>query len=126
MAGVFDISVTTLFSAAHALAGYPGGCSQVHGHTWRVTLEVRCRKLDPLGMGMDFNALEGALQEAAAGLDHRMLNELPEFADKNPTAENLAVYFFRTLGGKIRGDNAEILRVRVQEGPGAEVCYHEE
>ena len=34
-------------------------------------------------------------------LDHRYLNELPEFSKLNPTTENIARYVFRELSGEI-------------------------
>jgi len=52
--------------------------------------------LNELGMGIDFKDLSVILDDVLAGLDHRDLNTLEEFRKKNPTAENLAAYIFRS------------------------------
>ncbi len=54
MPGIFEVSIETHFSAAHALRGYPGDCARLHGHNWTVRVFVRCRELDETGIGIDF------------------------------------------------------------------------
>ena len=51
------------FEMAHALAGYDGPCSQIHGHSYRLFVTVRgVPSTDPadpkLGMVMDFGVLK--------------------------------------------------------------------
>ena len=79
MPGVFEISVATEFSAAHSLQGYPGNCSQVHGHNWTVEVFVRCRALNDIGIGIDFREVKRAIKESIENLDHSCLNEHPAF-----------------------------------------------
>lgn len=84
----YDLRVITEFSSAHVLRGYPGACERVHGHNFRVEVVVRATALDELGMGLDFRELTAMTEALTAGLDHRLLNEVPPFDEVNPTAEN--------------------------------------
>ncbi|MFP4476851.1 MAG: 6-carboxytetrahydropterin synthase QueD [Desulfatibacillaceae bacterium] len=126
MARVFEVSITTGFAAAHRLDCYPGDCRRIHGHNWRVDVFVQCRALDDLGMGIDFRDIETHAREVVGGLDHRLLNDLDFFADKNPTAENVAVYVYRGMQGLIDREGVRVTKVRVFESPGAGVTYWEE
>ncbi|MGC9977398.1 MAG: 6-carboxytetrahydropterin synthase QueD, partial [Syntrophales bacterium] len=95
MPEVFEISVTTEFSAAHALEGYPGDCAQVHGHNWTVEVFVRCRELNAMGIGIDFREVKQAVRESIENLDHSYLNEHPSFTKLNPSSENIAKFLYK-------------------------------
>ena len=47
------------FDAAHFLAGYQGKCGNIHGHRWRVILQVQSETLredeQQRGMCIDFS-----------------------------------------------------------------------
>jgi 6-pyruvoyltetrahydropterin/6-carboxytetrahydropterin synthase len=124
--GVYEIFVTSDFSAAHRLADHPGPCARVHGHNWKVTVHVRCRALDAGGMGLDFLHLRSALDEVLAGLDHKELNALPFFAGNPPTAENVARFVFDELGRRVNTEGVALARVSVDETPGFGATYWEE
>ena len=51
---MFEIKVSAEFEAAHRVAGYPGKCDRLHGHSWVVEASVIGSKLDNLGMLVDF------------------------------------------------------------------------
>ena len=103
MAGRYLIRVRSEFCAAHVLHGYAGACNRVHGHNWTVEVEVECRQLDAVGMGVDFRVLRAAVGRIIEGLDHRMLNEIPPFDEVNPTAENVAAFLFHRLPRELPG-----------------------
>ena len=126
MPGVFEISVTTEFSAAHSLQGYPGNCSQVHGHNWTVEVFVRCRALNDIGIGIDFREVKRAIKESIENLDHSCLNEHPAFEHTNPSSENIARFLYKELGARINSENAKISRVKVSETPNTGAYYWEE
>ena len=128
---MFELEVKCTFDAAHRVEGYPGKCDRLHGHTWTIAAKVQGRELDELGMLVDFKLLNQALKDVAAGLDHQWLNELPAFAGKNPTAENIAQYVYRTLGAHemFRQSAARPVRlaeVLVWESAHSAVRYFEE
>jgi 6-pyruvoyltetrahydropterin/6-carboxytetrahydropterin synthase len=126
MGGVFEIYVKGHFSAAHSLRGYPGDCARVHGHNWLVEVFVRCDALDELGIGIDFRDIKAAVHDVLAGLDHCDLNDLPLFAEQNPTSENIAGYLYKELSSRLNAPMIRVSRVKVSETPGAGAFYWEE
>ncbi|MEE9585050.1 MAG: 6-carboxytetrahydropterin synthase, partial [Candidatus Brocadiales bacterium] len=42
------------FAAAHSLRGYQGECENLHGHNWKVQVVLSAKKLNGLGMVLDF------------------------------------------------------------------------
>ena len=59
------------FSAAHIMPGL-GKCSQLHGHTYALSMRVYGEK-DKNGVIVDFQMLKSVLREIADTLDHKML-----------------------------------------------------
>lgn len=86
----YELMVEDSFSAAHQLRGYKGRCENMHGHTFKVQVFVSGKKLDKIGMLRDFKEIKTELKKILDELDHTNLNELPLFAEQNPTAENIA------------------------------------
>ena len=89
---MYQIMVKLDFAAAHALRGYEGVCAQVHGHNWEVTLCLKGETLNELGILADFKVVKADLKTITDRLDHQHLNDLPAFADANPSCENVAMY----------------------------------
>jgi 6-pyruvoyltetrahydropterin/6-carboxytetrahydropterin synthase len=91
---MFQVSVEETFSSGHALRGYRGKCENPHGHNYRVQVTLAGPKLDNIGLLVDFSELKRVLRGIIAGLDHQFLNDLDAFKTVNPSAENLAKYFY--------------------------------
>lgn len=71
----FRVRVTKdhlVFSAAHFITFNGNICERLHGHNWRLAIEVE-GQLDRNGYVFDFIALRDAAQALVAQLDHRML-----------------------------------------------------
>jgi 6-pyruvoyltetrahydropterin/6-carboxytetrahydropterin synthase len=127
MGGVYELFIESWFSAAHRLCGYPGVCSKLHGHNWKVETRVACRELDDLGMGLDFHELKTLVAEATADLDHATLNELDAFRDVNPTAENIARHIYLAVAAKLPQDRRlALVSVTIVESPGLAALYRED
>ena len=95
---MYAVTIETEFSAAHLLRGYDGPCSRLHGHNWKVTVEIKTDILDKLGMSIDFYTLQKKIEGIVAQFDHRDLSTTPPFDHAlNPTSENIARYFFDEL-----------------------------
>ncbi len=125
MVSKYTLKVVTDFAAAHALRGYLGECSQLHGHNWKVEVEVIASSLDEVGMGIDFKAIKTAAKEALERLDHRHLNEIAPFTEVNPTAENIAAYLYRQLSASLSGPRTRVGAVTLWETERACVRYTE-
>ncbi|MFC1497181.1 6-carboxytetrahydropterin synthase QueD [Verrucomicrobiota bacterium] len=123
---MFEVSIKTHFSAAHHLEGYQGKCETQHGHNWDVEVFVRGKGLDETGILIDFRKLRDAVDDVMNKLDHRDLNTVVAFKDKNPTSENIATYLYSELAEKLNCDAYSICRVSVNETPGSKASYWKE
>ncbi len=95
---MFEISVEETFAAGHALRGYRGKCENIHGHNYKVRVTLRGPELGSIGLLIDFKDLKDAIHATIRKLDHQFLNEVPPFDSINPSAENLARYFYEEVG----------------------------
>lgn len=95
---MFEVSVEETFSAGHALRGYRGKCENIHGHNYKVQVTLRGPELGSIGLLFDFKDLKDAIHATIRKLDHQFLNEVPPFDSINPSAENLARYFYEEVG----------------------------
>lgn len=126
MTGRYKMKIVTDFAAAHVLRGYPGPCSRLHGHNWKVEVEVVASKLDEIGMGMDFKDIKTETKQVIDAMDHRHLNELPPFTEVNPTAENIAAFIYTSLASKINDERVNVRAVTIWETERACVTYSED
>ncbi len=99
---MFEVTVEKTFAAGHFLRGYRGKCEKPHGHNYRVRLTLRSENLDSIGLLYDFSEMKAILKEIAARLDHQMMNEIPPFDELNPSAENMAFYFYQEAERRLR------------------------
>lgn len=125
MASQYVLKVVSDFAAAHSLRNYPGVCSRLHGHNWKVEVEVTATSLDEAGMGIDFKVIRSATRQVSELLDHRYLNEVEPFLDVSPTAENIAAFFYQRLGALLNNDRVRISTVTLWETERACVRYSE-
>lgn len=94
---MYSLRVEGVFSSAHNLRGYKGKCEELHGHNWRVQINIKSDRLDEIGMVLDFKLLKNKLSACLEQMDHKYLNKLPYFKKVNPTSENIAVYIYKKL-----------------------------
>ena len=113
---MFEVTVEQTFAAAHFLREYGGSCNSIHGHNFRVQVVVEGERLNSLGMLVDFRELKTLLREVMESVDHKNLNEIAPFdAEKNPTTENLAEYFYVRMTAGISNSEARVREVRIWE-----------
>ena len=131
---MYLLQTEVFFDAAHFLPGYDGKCKNLHGHRWRVVIEISSDTLDTEGqtrdMIADFSDIKKAAREEADLLDHTLLIEEGSLRDTTlaalreegftiiifpwrPTAERLAHYFSDKM--ILRG--YPVSRVSVYETP---------
>ena len=126
MSGRYKMKIVTDFAAAHLLRDYPGICSRLHGHNWKVEVDVIATKLDNIGMGMDFRDIKAATNKLIGELDHRNLNDIPPFDELNPTAENISAYIYKGLSAAINDERVSVQAVTLWETDRACVTYTED
>lgn len=123
------VSKEITFDAAHMLSGYDGKCRNLHGHTYRLVVEVRGEP-DESGMVLDFFELKKRMQETADRFDHAYLYDarseteagLAAFLEARglktvplpfrTTSENLARHFFELFRERFA-----VSAVRIHETP---------
>jgi 6-pyruvoyltetrahydropterin/6-carboxytetrahydropterin synthase len=92
---MFEVTVEAGFSSGHYLRNYRGKCENPHGHNYKVFVTLIGEELDEAGMLLDFKLLKQVMRPTVEYLDHFMINDLKPFdVELNPSAENLAKYFY--------------------------------
>lgn len=125
MAQQFVLKTLLDFAAAHTLSGYPGDCARMHGHNWKIEVQVSGSKLNEIGMVIDFKEIKRHAKEIVKELDHTYLNEHPHFKTRNPTAENIAVYLFQEIEKRIATPDINMHSITVWENDRNCVTYSE-
>jgi len=113
---MYRLSVQLDFSAAHHLRGYPGKCSRLHGHNYRVEVTVAGAELDENGMLIDFSRLKDVCAPVAAEFDHTL---------QSPTTENIARYIYGEIAQRLANTPATVAAVRVRESATSSATYTE-
>ena len=113
---MFEVAVERTFAAGHALRHYRGKCENVHGHNYRVRITIAGEQLNSIGLLVDFLDVKRLMDEVIEYLDHRFINDLPPFDALNPSAENIAKYFYDRVAEGLQSDPpVRISEVRVWE-----------
>ncbi len=123
---MYSLNVISDFASAHTLRDYPGACSRMHGHNWKVEAEVEASQLDETGMAVDFKVIRQAVKKLTDRLDHYYLNEIPPFDEINPTAENIAAYLYRGLSEILNDGRIRVRAITLWETERACVRYSED
>ena len=110
---MFEVTVEAGFSSGHYLRNYRGKCENPHGHNYKVFITLQGNDLDEAGLLLDFKLLKQVMRPVVDYLDHKMINELEPFVTEiNPSAENLARYFYQETSAQVREMTAGRVRVK--------------
>ena len=122
---MFQVSVDETFSSGHALRGYKGKCETVHGHNYKVRVTLEGPELDSIGLLFDFTHLKQVIRGIVGVVDHKFLNDLPPFDVINPSAENLAKYFYDETSRQMSAspEGARIAQVIIWETDTSSATY---
>ena len=120
---MYEATITRSFSAAHVLKDIGGKCEGLHGHNFDVEVSLAAVDLNKEGLLIDFRILKEWTDEILDCLDHKHLNDLPYFKDKNPSAENLARFIYDRISDKVKLKNIDVSRVTVWESEKARASY---
>lgn len=118
---MYILKTEATFDSAHFLSGYDGKCSNLHGHRWKIEIEIESSELvqdgQCRGMIVDFGDLKNDLKNLADSFDHAFIYEkdslkestVAALKDENfrlievdfrPTAENFSKYFYDIMQSK--------------------------
>ena len=122
---MFVLKIVTDFASAHSLRDYPGDCARLHGHNWQVEVSVCSQVLDDSGIAIDFREIKKQTKLVVKRLDHQYLNDIKPFDVLNPTAENIAKYFFEEINILINNQDVKVKKVTIWETPRSAVTYSE-
>ena len=94
-----------------------------HGHNYELIVSVTGEIDTETGYVIDMKVLKDIIKrEVEDAFDHKNLNlEVPEFADLNPTAENIAVVIYNKMKSKL--DSKLDLEITLYETPRNFVIY---
>ena len=121
---MYQITVETTFSAAHALRLADGTTEPTHGHDWRVAVTVASYQLDAVQTVMDFHQLRHIVDDVIVSFRNRNLNDVEPFAagEINPSAERVA-WWIGTRTQERLPDGAQLVSTRVGEAPGCTATF---
>lgn len=104
-----ELATSFTFEASHQLPRAPAHskCRRLHGHSWKVEVQVRGPLQQETGWVVDFDDIKRACRPVYEALDHRHLNDI-EGLD-NPTSEIIALWIWQRLAPEIRGLSAVVV-----------------
>jgi 6-pyruvoyltetrahydropterin/6-carboxytetrahydropterin synthase len=120
---MFEVSVEQTFAAGHALRNYRGKCENVHGHNYRVLVTIEGPELDSIGLLVDFVELKKLMNGVIDRLDHQFINDLAPFDTINPSAENMAKYFYDEISAGLGESSIRVSEVKLWETDTASATY---
>ena len=125
---MFEVTVEAGFSSGHYLRNYHGKCENPHGHNYKIRVTLAGKELDKAGLLLDFKDLREVMKHVIDRLDHQMINDLEPFTQLNPSAENLAKYFYDESNAKLQrvtNGRVHIKNVTVFETDSTTATYSE-
>ena len=99
---MYEVTAEDTFAAGHYLRDYKGKCENPHGHNYKVQVTLQGKELDRAGLLLDFKDLKVVMKHVIDYLDHQMMNDIEPFTRVNPSAENLARYFFDETNTRLK------------------------
>ena len=109
---MYEVTVEAGFSSGHFLRNYQGKCENPHGHNYKVRVTLIGRELDSTGLLLDFKLLKTVMRPVIERIDHQMLNDIEPWTELNPSAENIACYFYQQTSVQLLEMTAGRVRVK--------------
>jgi 6-pyruvoyltetrahydropterin/6-carboxytetrahydropterin synthase len=120
MTGTYTVGLLRAFVAEHRLVGGDWGKeNERHSHPYRVEVVFEGDALDEHGYLIDIAVVEPRLDALCDRYRGQMLNDLPEFAGKNPGIERFATILAERLGDDLAPGLVRAMTVKVWESDSA-------
>ncbi len=94
---MYQTGVQRRFNARHFLVGDFGDETAPHTHSYLVEWIRTSASLDANGFSTDISAMEAALEEELSRIDDELLNDMPWFAGKQTSLENVCRFLWESL-----------------------------
>ena len=121
---MYSVAVKRNFIAQHYLIGGDWGAeNQKHSHHYQLELQLSGRELDRHGYMVDIVDIEAHLDAVVDFYRDRTLNDLPGFADLNPSIERFAQILCQELSNRIKAANVLKIQVKLWENQIAWAAY---
>jgi 6-pyruvoyltetrahydropterin/6-carboxytetrahydropterin synthase len=120
---MYEVTIKKSFSAAHLLKEIGGKCEELHGHNFLVEVSIASESLNNEDLLIDFRVVKRWTDEVLEQLDHKYLNEIEYFKNRNPSSEQLARFLYDRISEKSRNANITLSRVTVWESENSRVSY---
>jgi len=120
---MYEITLKGGFSSCHNLYDTHGVFEPLHGHNFKVEVDLRRQELDSIGVVADFIDIKKELSAVLQKIDFAYLNQLLEFEGKNTSVETVARWIHDELNRRIQGKGVRIRRVTVWETEDAGASY---
>ncbi len=105
------VSKVFTLESSHQLPLHPGKCARLHGHSWRVTVQIHGTQNPKSHFVLDYNHLSHVVDPLVNFLDHRHLNYVCQY----PSSENILQLFAVALLPLLGAPNFNRLVVKVAE-----------
>ena len=113
---MFEAGVVARFDAQHVMHGMEGPEGVLHSHDYRIEVTAARTELDDLGMVVDLDVLQAAVDDVVARSKGMNLDEVVLPRDtESVTVEALALWVHREVGRSIANSGVEELHVRAWE-----------
>jgi 6-pyruvoyltetrahydropterin/6-carboxytetrahydropterin synthase len=123
---MYTTAVKRDFLAQHFLVGGDWGAeNEKHSHHYQVEVQLTGEALDQHGYLVDIVDITRALDELVTLLRDKTLNDVPEFADLNPSIEHLARIFCQSFVLRLHAPNISRVRVQIWENDIAWASYEQ-
>jgi 6-pyruvoyltetrahydropterin/6-carboxytetrahydropterin synthase len=124
---MYQVAVKRDFVAQHFLFGGDWGSeNELHSHHYRVEVCLEGLGLDEHGFLFDITKIDALINEKAACLNDKNLNDLPEFAGLNPSMERLANYFCLSVTETISHPAVSKVLVKIWEDENVWASYQQD
>ena len=124
---MYTVAVKRGFIAQHYLIGGDWGAeNELHSHHYQAEVQFEGSELDQHGYLVDILDIENALDALIAHYRDRALNDLPEFADLNPSIEHFSRILCQALVAHIQATNLRAVTVKLWEHETAWASYRVE
>jgi len=120
---MYRITRDNFFEAAHFLPNVPEGhkCKNMHGHSYRVTVQLDGVIDEHLGWIIDTAEIDAAFEDVKAMLDHQVLNGIEGL--ENPTTEILSKWLWEFFRSRLNNGRICKITITVGESPRSTAIY---